>query len=61
MYDPNDGSNPHICGAPWNEGDDGTCECTRCLKHKRQEARDRDYEPPDDVIGEAKYWGGVDR
>jgi hypothetical protein len=47
-YDPNDGSNPNICGAPWNEDDEGNCECTGCRKIRYKEAKaeyDADHGP----------------
>ena len=40
MSDPNDGCDPSACGAPWNEGDDGECECTRCSKARRDRERE---------------------
>jgi hypothetical protein len=40
MRDPNDGCDPSACGAPWNEGDDGECECTRCKKAARNREKD---------------------
>ncbi len=39
VRDPNDGCDPSACGAPWNEGDDGECECTRCAKARRDMAK----------------------
>ena len=39
-YDPNDGSNPNICGAPWNEDDEGNCDCSGCRSRRHKIARD---------------------
>jgi hypothetical protein len=47
-YDPNDGNNPNICGAPWNEDDEGNCDCSGCRhrRHKRaKEEYDEDHGP----------------
>jgi hypothetical protein len=35
MRDPNEPS-INDCGAPWNEGDDGECECSRCNRRRRK-------------------------
>ena len=36
------------CGAPWNEGEDGECDCVHCRAAAKREARDEaridDYE-----------------
>jgi hypothetical protein len=37
------------CGAPWNEGDDGECECSTCCYRRREAARE------DKMIDEAEY------
>jgi len=39
-YDPNDGSNPNICGAPWNEDDEGNCDCSGCRYRRHKIAKD---------------------
>ena len=31
----NDGCSPREHGAPWNEGNDGECECSSCRKRQR--------------------------
>lgn len=41
MKDPNEPS-PFDCGAPWNEGDDGECDCARC-RHRRKIERKNKY------------------
>ena len=27
-------------GAPWNEGEDGECDCSHCRRRRRKEAAD---------------------
>jgi hypothetical protein len=47
-YDPNDGSNPNICGAPWNEDDEGNCDCSGCRRRRHKQAKaeyDEDHGP----------------
>lgn len=48
MRDPNDGSDPSAHGAPWNEDDDGECDCSRCRRERhrqeREEAQIDEYE-----------------
>ena len=49
-YDPNDGSNPNICGAPYLEDDEGNCDCSGC-RHRRhkivKDEYDADHGPED--------------
>ena len=51
-YDPNDGSNPNTCGAPWNEDDEGNCDCCGC-RHRRQKRAKEEY---DECHGPVDAW-----
>lgn len=52
MRDPNEPS-VHDCGAPWNEDDEGDCDCSQCRHRKmKQWKAERDVEERWDVIEE---------
>jgi len=55
-YDPNDGSNPNICGAPYLEDDEGNCDCSGC-RHRRHKIAKDEYDAdhgPEDAWEESR-------
>ncbi len=51
--DRNGGYSRSECGASWNEGDDGECECTKCSKRRWDIARaefDYDAKREDELL-----------
>lgn len=52
MTYPEPSRNDH--GAPWNESDDGECDCERCCRDRRRAWREERR------IDEAEYRGGQD-
>ena len=46
------------CGAPWNEGDDGECDCWHCRMRRYKEARSEYMMDREPEIDERRAWAG---